>query len=51
MSIDEAIAEINSAPSGRAHEVALGVIARLDDLDKLMAGGDLEEMAIILDNS
>ena len=49
MSIDQAVAEINAAPSGKAHETALRVINKLSEEDKLIAGGDIEEMAIVLD--
>jgi hypothetical protein len=49
MSIDEATDKINAAPKGSAHEVALECIAALSEDDRDMAGGDLEEMAILID--
>lgn len=51
MTIDEVIAAINSAKKGEAHDLALGYIQELSQDDRELAGADLEEMAILVDNS
>jgi len=51
MTIDEAFELINAAPKGAAQEVALQVISQLDKSERELVAPDLEEMAVILDNS
>jgi len=51
MTIDEAIKLINEAPKGRAIKVAHEVIRKLSEEDAAEIGGDLEEMAILIDYS
>ena len=49
MTIDEAAELINNAKKGEHLKTALKVVPKLDEMDQLIAGGDLEEMAITLD--
>lgn len=51
MSIDEAMKKINAAPKGSAVEVAQDCIKQLSEDDREMAGGDLEEMAVLIDQA
>lgn len=51
MTIEEASQEINAAKKGEALDVANRVIPKLSELEREMAGPDLVEMAVILDNS
>ncbi|WP_243264023.1 hypothetical protein [Sulfitobacter dubius] len=51
MTVDEAISRIDEAPRGQTLIVAQEVIALLSEMDQLMAGGDLEEYAILRDPS
>jgi sulfur carrier protein ThiS len=50
MTLDDAIKKINTAPKGGALEVANAVIPKLSADDKELAGGDLESMAIQIDD-
>jgi hypothetical protein len=49
VSIDEAMALINSAPRGQAQQVAIEAIKQLSESDRDIAGADLEEMGVVLD--
>lgn len=51
MTIDEAMEKINAAAAGEALSVAQNCIDQLSDDDRDLVGGDLEEMAIALDDS
>jgi len=51
ITIDEAVEEINAAPLGTAHARALKCIKLLSREDRLMAAGDLESMAMLIDSS
>lgn len=49
MTIDEAMARINEAGRGNALKEAKTVIRKLPKAERDMVGGDLEEMAIAID--
>lgn len=51
MTVDEAIEKINAAPKGEAQAVAERCISQLSEVEAEFAGGDLEEMAILIDEA